>query len=363
MNSVLSERTRHGAPLPAGSPRLSRRSLGAGALAAGVVAVAGCGSGEGGEGSARDRRAKVTFLTTFGQQGRDSYAHVAVEKGFFDEVGLDVTIEPGKAGGYNHDKLLAGKAHYATVDGSGAFVRFATGKDTSFQVLAAIHQRTVVGIIGLEGGRISRDSPRSLEGTTLGTIRQAVPETLFPAYARQAGFSPKKVKWQYAGEPAQLNTLVGTGKLDGAGLFVVGVPGVESAAQGRKTVVLPYSDVLTEFYGAVVVAQKATIDANPDQARRFTNALLKGLDYAVKNPQEAGEIMARRAGQKADVAAAELELMRAYVFGAGVVTAGVMDPSRVARMVASLESHQLIPLGSNPDLPNKIVRFDIAPTA
>ncbi|MDQ7907582.1 ABC transporter substrate-binding protein [Phytohabitans sp. ZYX-F-186] len=352
-------------PVPAGGGGVSRRVLGAGVLAAGVAVAAGACSDDG-AGAAGQEVEQVTFLTTVGKQGRDAAAFVAEAKGFFAAHGLKVDIQPGRAGDYNHQQLAAGSAQYATVDGAGAVVRYATGKDTSFQVLAAVHQQTVVGIVGLAGGRISSD-PRSLVGRTLGTIKNAVPEVLWPAYAKAAGIDAKSVTWRYAATADQLNQLVAAGTIDGSAQFVIGAPGIEAAAgkAGRKpeAVVIPYSTHLGSLYGGVLIAQKSTIDAHPAQAKRFAAALSMGLDYAVKNPQEAGQIMADQAGQDPVVAAAELERMRAYVFAAGVTTAGALDETRVAGMVGSLTAHGLIPQGMNPDLPKTIARFDLAPAA
>lgn len=44
---------------------------------------------------------KVTYLTAFGAVGRDAFAWVAQEKGYFKESGLDVTIQLGAATGEN----------------------------------------------------------------------------------------------------------------------------------------------------------------------------------------------------------------------------------------------------------------------
>jgi NitT/TauT family transport system substrate-binding protein len=349
--------TRHGPdPVSALSPgrgRLTRRTLAAASASVVVAAATGCGNG--GSRPASTGVDKVAFLTTFGTQGRDCYAYVAAEKGFFAEAGIDVEIQPGKAGDYNHQVLASGKAQFATVDASGALVRYANGADTSFQILAAVHQSTLVSIIAMDGTGIA--GPRDLEGKTLGSATGAVPQTLFPAYARLAGVEPDTVSWQSAA-PEQLPGLLVAGKVHGVGLFIVGRPGVEAAAGGRKTVALAYSDFMSDLYGAVLVAPKKLITGNPDLTRRFTGALLKGLDFAVNNPREAGQILARRVpSQAASIAAAELELMKPYVTAAGEAV-GRLDPARMARSVALLQSVGLVPDGSNPNVLIEIVNFD-----
>ena len=342
---------------------LTRRSFGVGAAAAVTAAVTAVVTGCAADGSkpAAGGVDKVTFLTTFGSQGRDSYAYVAVEKGFFTEVGIEVDVQPGKAGDYNHQILASGKAQFACVDASGALIRYANGADTSFQILGAVHQTTLISIIALASSGIR--TPKDLEGKTLGTAPGAVPQTVFPAYAKLAGIDGSKVTWQNAA-PEQLNGLVAAGRIHGAGLFLVGQPGVEAAANGAKAVVLPYSDYITDLYGAVVIAPKSITADNPDLARRFTTALFKGLDYAVNHPGEAGEILHKKIpAQNPKVAAAELALMKPYVTTGPDVPIGSVDPARVAQSVAILGAVGLLPIGANPDLPRQLVNFDIAPKA
>jgi NitT/TauT family transport system substrate-binding protein len=304
---------------------------------------------------------RMTFLTTFGSQGRDAYAYVAVAKGFFTEAGIEVDVQPGKAGDYNHQILASGQAQFATVDASGALIRYARGADRSFQILAAIHQRTLISIIAMASSGIRW--PKDLEGKTLGTAPGAVPQTVFPAYAKLAGIDASTVTWQNAA-PEQLNGLVASGRIHGAGLFLVGQPGVEAAANGAKAVVLPYSDYITDLYGAVLVTSKNLIAGNPDLVRRFTTALLNGLEYAVSHPEEAGEILHEVVpAQNPKVAAAELTLMKPYVIAGPDRPIGLIEPVRVTQSVAILGSVGLLPTGSNPDLPGEIVNFDIAPKA
>ena len=223
-----------------------------------------------------------------------------------------------------------------------------------------MHQQTLISIIGM-AERIS--SPRDLEGKVLGSAAGAVPQTLFPAYARLTGVNPDRVRWQNF-KPDQLPGLLVAGQIDGAGLFIVAQPGVEAAAGGRKIVALGYGDVMSDLYGAVVVAQKSLITANPDLCRRFTAALLKGLAYAVTNPAEAGRILAGRIpAQRPELAAAELELMRPYVSSGRHRPAGLIDLARVAKSVAVLQSVGLVPSGANPELPGQILNLDIADAA
>jgi NitT/TauT family transport system substrate-binding protein len=337
----------------AGPPTvLSRRAILTGASLAVVGASAACG------GPARKHRRgldKVTFVTALGTNGRDSYAHVAKAKGFFADAGLDVAIEPGKAGDYNNQMIATGRAQFAAVDASGALVRYGTGADTSFRIVAGVHHTTLISIIGLDG---KLTSPKDLQGRTIGTVAGAVPQTLFPAYARLAGVDDRTVSWVNA-QSDQLPQLLIANKLDGAALFIVARAGIDAAAPGRHTTALAYSDYMSDLLGAVVIASRKLVTSSPDLVRRFVGALMRGLDYAVTHPDEAGQILHTAIPiQNPTIASTELTLMRPYVIASGHPI-GAIDPTRLAKSVALLKSMSLIP----PTAPVDIATGILAATA
>jgi NitT/TauT family transport system substrate-binding protein len=334
------------------APTFSRRGLGT-LAAASVAAAAGCRSGRSGAKSVDH----VTYLTSFGVSGRESYPWVAKAKGFFADAGLDVTIRAGAAGDSNHQLLGSGKAHFAAVDSSGAFVRYGRGTDRSFHIVAAIHQATLLSIVTLDDRGIT--GPHDLAGRRLAAATGSAPRTLFPAYAKLANIDTAKISWVESA-PAQLTPLLTAGKVDGIGLFAVGAPGVEKAA-GRKAVVLTYSTYINDLFGNVLVTPKSLARSNPDLVRRFAGAMMRGLLYAVDHPDECGAILhAAEPSQDPLLAAQELHMMRSYSVPQPGQTVGVLDPARVARTVAVLQAVDLVPSAFPPD---DFVRADLLGTA
>jgi NitT/TauT family transport system substrate-binding protein len=184
-------------------------------------------------------------------------------------------------------------------------------------------------------------------------VAGGAPWLLFPAYARLAGVDLRTVRWVHA-EAAQLPPALAAGRVEGIGTFVVARPSVEKAARGRTVVVLPYSDVLTDLYGNALLAATRVVRDDPDLVRRFAQALLKGLVYAVEHPEEAGQILHRRVpAQDPATAAAELTLMRPYVRVNGAV--GAIEPTRVARAIAILSGAGVL---TGPLEPDDVVAFD-----
>jgi NitT/TauT family transport system substrate-binding protein len=337
------------------------RTFAVAALAAVLVAATGCGSDDDGndrQGSAATKD-KVTYLTSFGTFGRDAYAYVAKEKGFFEEAGIDVEIKPGAGTGENLKQIASGQAQFTPVDFTGALLQFGGGKARDFTAVAAIQQRTMVAVMALDGKGIT--TPKDLEGKTIADAPGSVIKMLFPTYARLAGVNDTTVKWVTAPPPTLPGTLA-SGGVDAIGQFVVGKPTIEAAAQGKKAVVLPYSDHLTDLYGNALVTGSRLAKEDPDLVKRFTTALLKGLQYSIENPKETGDILVKnQPTQKAAPAAAEVELMASFVksdsAGAPV---GAFDSQRVARSIAILQGAGSIPAGVTPD---QVVNFDLVPKA
>jgi NitT/TauT family transport system substrate-binding protein len=152
------------------------------------------------------------------------------------------------------------------------------------------------------------------------------------------------------------------GSIDVATQFVVGKGFVESVAKGKKAVVLPYSDYLQDLYGNVLVTPEQYAKSNPEKVKKFTAALLKGLEDSIANPAEAGEILKKYvATANPQAAAAELTLMGPFVRSeASGVPVGALDSQRVARSVAILQGSGQIGAGLTPE---KVIDFSLVPQA
>jgi hypothetical protein len=63
---------------------------------------------------------EVTYLTAFGSFGREGYAYVAQEKGFFAKCKIRVDIQPGQGVSSNLQSLASGKAQFSRMIWPGA---------------------------------------------------------------------------------------------------------------------------------------------------------------------------------------------------------------------------------------------------
>ena len=347
-------------PLPgvAGRARLSRRGLLAATSAvpvAGLLAACTGGEDEPQEGNGNGEPDRVTYLTSFGQLGRDAYPYVAQKLGYFEEAGIEVTIEPGTGTNGNSQTLLGGQAQFAAFDMAGAIIAADTGT-TGFSAFAAIHQLPPVAIMAADP---DIRTPADLQDRTVGIAPGTVTELLFPTWMELAGADPDRAEVVPI-PPPELVTALASGQVDAIEQFVMGQPLVANAV-GSEVQVLAYSDYLTDLYGVVITTTTELADTNPDLCIRFRDALLRGLRRALDNPQEAAEILAENAPEtNVEVAAQELELMRSYAEPLSGPL-GTIDSVRLGRSISLLQSAGAISADTALQ-PEDLVAFDLVPS-
>ncbi|NLU77045.1 ABC transporter substrate-binding protein [Micromonospora sp. HNM0581] len=336
------------------------RTVAAATMATALALVSACSSGSD-DADGNDVGAaleQVTYLTSFGNFGRDAYAWVAKEKGYFKDAGFDVEIKPGQGTGSVIQTVVGGQAQFGPIDLTGGLLQLGNGEAKDFVVVAAIQQRTMAAIATVEGTGIT--TPKDLEGKTLADTPGSVVRNLFPTYARMAGIDYDKVKW-VNGEAQTLMGTLASGTVDGIGQFVVGQPTIEAVTK-KKAVLLPYSNVMQDLYGNVLVTSKQYASEKPEQVKRFSEALLKGMEDALADPQGAAEILAKNAeAVNTAAAAAELQLMAGYVRSNNSGTAlGTLDSGRVAKSIAILRGAGALKSDLTPE---QIIDFNLAPKA
>ncbi|MFG1623465.1 ABC transporter substrate-binding protein [Kribbella sp. NPDC049227] len=335
-----------------------RRSVIALVAVLGLALVSACNNDDEGK-QADTGLTKVSYLTSFNTFGREAYAYVALEKGYFKDAGFDVTINPG-SGTVDVMKLVAGgQADYGIGDFTGAVITLGKQK-LPVTTVGMIHQRSLAAIVSLEGYGITK--PQDLVGKSVGDQPGSTNTVMFPVYAKAAKIPADKTDFIPSPPPA-LPQLLASGKVPAIGQFVVGVPLVEKAdPKHRKAVVLPYGDVLPDLYGNAIITRTDLAKDHPDQVKKFTAALLKGLQDTIDDPAGAAAILKKYVPQTdLGVATEELKLMKPYVKPDGFNDPlGSVDPQRVQTILNLLdEAGAIKPAGSVKS--EDVVSIDLAP--
>jgi ABC-type nitrate/sulfonate/bicarbonate transport system substrate-binding protein len=281
-------------------PRLTvtRLSLVTVLLAAAALVAAACGEGEkaapqattGGQATPAQLK-KVTFMAGFKPQADLPFVgvYVAQEKGFFKEQGLDVDIQ--HSDGSQHVQLLAaGKIQFATADAAQVLNRRAEA-GIPIVAIALIGQTGQQGWVALADSGIN--DPTDWVGKTVG-FRNTIPPDFY-AILKANGVDPNSVKTVNIGY--QPPTLLLEGKVDVYPVFLSNEPDI-IRKQGKEVNVFQAADYGVPTLGLTYISNEDFIAKEPDTVERFLKAALRGIQYAIDNPDEAVQIVLHYAPQE-----------------------------------------------------------------
>jgi NitT/TauT family transport system substrate-binding protein len=212
---------------------------------------------------------------------------VAKEKGFFDEEGVKVgkiftskggsdTVRNIMDGGLPIGECSADSAVMAIVKRNEPFKLVAGGAKSPGSVVWVVRPDSPLKKIqDLKGKTISFTTPGSVTEALAALILEAAP-----------GIEPQDVKRIPAGGMGPGLTLLEKGQVDAA---MCSYPTM--LTQGSKYRILFYAtDFVPDYFMSFWVARESFLKTHGDVMRSFLRARERGVDFILKNPDEAGKI-------------------------------------------------------------------------
>jgi NitT/TauT family transport system substrate-binding protein len=216
----------------------------------------------------------VTFTTDFGYNGRHAYFFVALDRGYYEDAGLEVKIVRGQGDANAIRQIGAGNATFGFAE-PGNLILVRANDRIPVKLVAIVYRKPPQAIFCREDSGLR--NAKDLEGNAIGTTAGASVPTLFPAFAKAAGIS--------------LPGLLATNRVPCIGQFTVGEALLRSQYGPGKLVRFAYSDAGLSYYSSGIVATDGTIAGNPDLVRRFVAATIRSMKDAFADPAAAGAIM------------------------------------------------------------------------
>lgn len=215
----------------------------------------------------------ITHITSWYAQPEQGGQFAALMQGFYEEEGLDVTIQPGGPGVNPVQLLAAGEAQF----GMGQSDVVINARDAGIPVVAVagIFQKSPIGLIYHEGQEISGFS--DLNGRTI-----YVPATsiYWSMIVEKYGLDQAQVM-QYE------DALVGFRSDETAVThgYVTNAPNL-LASQGVKTDYLLVHDSGYQPYATTIYTTEKMIEEQPEVVRAFVEATVRGWEYYLENYEE-----------------------------------------------------------------------------
>jgi NitT/TauT family transport system substrate-binding protein len=224
---------------------------------------------------------KVTLRLDYVLSGYHAPFYVALEKGYYKEAGLDVTIGEGKGSGVAIQNVASGSDTFAFADG-GTMMSYVS-KGANLRSVASIFRTSPAAVIYKASDKIK--DPKDIANFKVGGAPGGATEQLYPAFLLAVGLDPNKNAMANLESSSKLTALI-DGKVDGVlSLPFLQIPILES--KGFKADAFAFADHGVNTPGLSIITSQATVDQKPEMVKAFVKASLKGFKDSKANPDEA----------------------------------------------------------------------------
>jgi ABC-type nitrate/sulfonate/bicarbonate transport system substrate-binding protein len=204
----------------------------------------------------------------------------AIEKGFYEDEGLDVTINPGGVDANPITMVASGSDTFGNIAGAEEII-MARDKKIPIKSVFATHQNNAYVFITKKDSGIN--SPNDFEGRKVFVQHGKGSEILYKALMEKLKVDTSKIeevplKFDYSRflnddvpiAPAFINNQV-----------------VIFKNQGIDLNIFYPKDYGITSYGYLIITKDSTIKNNPELVQKFVRATSRGWEYAIKNKEEA----------------------------------------------------------------------------
>jgi NitT/TauT family transport system substrate-binding protein len=205
---------------------------------------------------------------------------VAIEEGYFEEAGFDVTVTQG--GNVEPPVLVAsGQSDY--IYGSMDDVPLAVQEDLGLIAVAASRQVNAFGIMTAPGSGI--EEPKDLEGKTIALPSAGASRTLFSPFVESNGLDESTIEIISVSGRGTVAALL-SGDVDGAsGASYTNLLRVQEEMPDAGFIA--YADYGVATIGSGLVTTRERTEEKPEEVRAFVQAFLRGLADTLEDPQGA----------------------------------------------------------------------------
>ena len=226
---------------------------------------------------------EVTIGLTFVPNIQFAPFYVAIENGYFEDAGLSVTLNHHAAGSDQYGALVAGQEDMMMAAGDEATQVRAQGVEIVY--VAEVFRKYPVALIVPANSDIN--SPADLVGKKVGIPGEYGANYIgLLAVLDQAGLTRDDIEIMSVGF-TQAQALLNE-DVDAVMGYLNNEP-IQLQKAGMETRTFPVSDALPIVSNGLV-AMEEYLEENGDQARAIVEATLRGVEFAIANPEETVEI-------------------------------------------------------------------------
>lgn len=228
----------------------------------------------------------IKFQLDWRFEGPAALFLLPVAKGYFKEVGLDVSVDAGNGSGGAVQRVASGTYDLGFADLAALMEFHANNPDAPNKPVAVmmVYNNTPASVMALKKSGIK--TPADLTGKKLGAPVFDAGRRAFPIFA--AANKVGNVNWT-AMDPPLRETMLVRGDVDAiTGFTFTSLLNLEArGAKAQDVVVIPYADNGVKLYGNVIIATPKILKENPEAVKKFLAAFAKGAKEVMAKPADA----------------------------------------------------------------------------
>jgi NitT/TauT family transport system substrate-binding protein len=247
----------------------------------------------------------IRFTLDWRFEGPSAPFLAAIEKGYFAEEGLDVTIDTG-AGSLESIPRVASGPYEMGFGDFNSLIRFRDqNPDVGVKAVMMVYNKPAFAIVGRRSRGITEDV-ESLRGKKFGAPAPDAAYAQWPIFREVNDIDEGEwdMTFENVGFPVR-EPMLAQGEVDAVFGFAMS-SAINLAARGvpmEDIVVMNMGDYGVELYGNVIMASPRLMEENPEAIQGFLRAFIKGLRSVIDNPDEGAGFVV----QYNDVARREVE--------------------------------------------------------
>ena len=208
--------------------------------------------------SAQQAPEKFVFALNWFAVGDHAAYWVALDKGYFAQRGLDVTLENSKGSGDAIAKVDTGRADAGLADT--VPVIGADARGASVKIVGMVFDKTPLNFFSRKDAAVTK--PKDLEGKTIGAPPGDSQRQAWPAFAKMHHLDSDKVTWVNI-EPTAKMAALAEKRVDVIADYSTGMPFYDRALGNGNTVMMPWADTGFDLYSMSIIASEKTMKERP----------------------------------------------------------------------------------------------------
>lgn len=227
----------------------------------------------------------VRFIHEWRFEGHVSPFLVALDKGFYEEEGLAVTIEPGTGSIDGLNRIASGAYDMGQMD-LNALIKYRDNPDAlPIKAVLITYNTAPFAILTLKDKGITK--PKDLEGKRLGAPAADAAYSHWPIFTKLNDIDNSTMTIENVGFPVR-ETLLAQGQVDAVTAFASNKLALKAnGVPDEDVVMLLMSDYGVSLYGSAVMASPAFMQEHPDAVRGFIRATIRGFFETFRDPEGA----------------------------------------------------------------------------